>query len=85
MANLPNYSHQSEFNELPMLPWLPYPLTKTQKEEGADPGAYKCLRGKKSEGNLCYVEIEGAGHILSLDKPREGSLMIRKWMRDKML
>jgi carboxypeptidase C (cathepsin A) len=79
MSNLPNYKHQATYNDLEMHDWYP---RHTDSEKS---GAYKCLPGKKGEGNLCYLEIEGAGHVLSLDKPREGSLMITKWMKRLML
>ncbi|WWD21407.1 hypothetical protein CI109_105892 [Kwoniella shandongensis] len=79
MANLPNYERQSTFNTLPMLNW-----TTGGNETPA--GMYKCIAGRDvDEGNLCYVEIEGAGHVLSLDKPKEGSWMMSQWMQGQAL
>jgi hypothetical protein len=81
MANLPGYKYQSRFNDLRMKNWYPIPSAA----DGRSAGKYKCLGGEEEglgQGRLCYVEIDGAGHVLSLDKPKEGSLMISKWMTD---
>ncbi|KAK4687542.1 hypothetical protein P7C73_g2582, partial [Tremellales sp. Uapishka_1] len=80
MSNLPNFRHQESFNNLSMRDWHP-------QVRGPSAGTYKCLPGdaKSGDGNLCYVEIAGAGHILSLDKAREGSLMIGRWMHGLLL
>ncbi|KAK8864746.1 hypothetical protein IAR55_002002 [Kwoniella newhampshirensis] len=79
MAKLPNYERQATFNKLNLSDWAVGGGNKSC-------GAYKCLAGRhEREGNLCYVEIEGAGHVLSLDKPREGSLMISQWLHKHTL
>jgi carboxypeptidase C (cathepsin A) len=81
MANLPEYKHQDVFNSLTMEKWYPH------RGDKHPAGKYKCLKGEEGsgEGTMCYLEIDDAGHVLSLDRPREGSLMISKWMRDLTL
>ena len=87
MADLPNYKHQSTFNEIEMQEWRPEGPTSMETSTSKPSGAYKCLLAEtgSEEGNLCYLEIEEAGHVLSVDKPSEGSVMISKWMRDLSL
>ncbi|WWC71786.1 uncharacterized protein I206_105745 [Kwoniella pini CBS 10737] len=80
MSNIPNYQRQAAFNQLAMRDWI------IEIEDKPTPaGKYKCLKAGKGKGRLCYLEIDGAGHVLSLDKPREGSLMISKWMNELSL
>lgn len=89
-ANLPNFTHQAAFNKLSMVEWSPVPALHSvaeqdKREASAVAGAYKCLRTKENGGgraNLCYLELEGAGHVASLDKPMETSLMLAKWMNE---
>lgn len=71
MSNLPAYAHQDAFNSLKYMPWAPF---------GEQAGAYKCLRGNGSEGLLCYLEIEDAGHIVAANKPKEAAWMIANWV-----
>ena len=78
LANLPGYKRQAAFNDLTMRDWSP---------RGVKAGVYKCLLGEEGsgEGNLCYVEVDGAGHELSREKPMEGSVMMAKWMNEMVL
>lgn len=70
MRNLPRYEHQEEWNGLEMKPWKP---------DGHAAGVYKCL---KHGAKMCYVEVNDAGHVISQDRPKEGSLLVGKWMND---
>lgn len=74
MSNLTGYRHQERWNALPMRPWHP---TSGNSLDAA--GQYKCLR-VEAEGQLCYVEVKDAGHVVSTDKPMEASLLVGKWM-----
>jgi hypothetical protein len=71
VSSLPNYQHQQAFNNLTM-------------HASDQSGAYKCLRSN-DQGNFCYFEMDGAGHITSLDKPVETSNLLSRWMRDQEL
>lgn len=85
MSNLPNHKRQAAFNDLSMVDWVPLAPSDGDRHVA---GAYKCLLTDDNtlhEGNLCYLEIEGAGHITSLDKPVETSLMFARWMHDLKL
>lgn len=85
MSNLPNFKHQAAFNNLSMVEWTPQASNKSNRHPG---GAYKCLLADNDElheGNLCYLELEGVGHVASLDKPMETSEMISRWMHDLKL
>ncbi|KZP05946.1 alpha/beta-hydrolase [Athelia psychrophila] len=72
MSHLPGYAHQEVFNGVDLTPWAPF---------GKYAGEYKCLRGSSSEGLLCYLEIEEAGHIVAHNKPREAAWMIDNWVQ----
>lgn len=90
MSSLPSYSHQQAFNRLNYTPWLPL---------GEKAGAYKCIEDNsvsdmrsealesRSEtgGTLCYLEMDGAGHIVAKDKPKEAVQMISGWMKHRSL
>ncbi len=85
MSNLPGYKDQAAFDNLTVSDWYPEPATdSSETETGKAPGSYKCVLAAEGsgEGNLCYLEMEGAGHVASRNKPREASLMVSKWMRD---
>ena len=83
MSNLPNFKHQEAFNNLTMMDWKPQASGNNVLHIA---GAYKCLiTDNTTEGNFCYLEMEGAGHVASLDKPMETSLMLSKWMHDLTL
>lgn len=80
MSSLPSYPHQKAFNNLTYTSWEPL---------GEKAGSYKCLQGGLSdvnsdgttEGKLCYLEIEDAGHIVALNKPKEAAWMISNWVK----
>lgn len=79
MSSLPSYTHQEAFNDLNYTLWTPF------KGEGRK-GAYKCFNNSESsDGMLCYLEIDEAGHIVAHDKPREANKLISNWMKNRKL
>lgn len=79
MFSLPSYADQEEFNNLDFKLWTPF------AGEGRA-GVYKCLNNtESSDGMLCYLEIDGAGHQVTHDKPREANRMLTNWMKSRRL
>ncbi|KAF7980745.1 hypothetical protein HWV62_36771 [Athelia sp. TMB] len=74
VSHLPGYAHQEAFNALQPTPWAPF---------GISVGEKKCLRGNNTEGLLCYLEIEEAGHYVALNKPREAAWLINNWVHTR--
>ena len=79
MSSLPSYAHQEAFNDLDYTPWTPF------VGEGRK-GAYKCFsNAESSDGMLCYLEMDGAGHMVAHDKPREANTLVSNWMKNRAL
>lgn len=79
MSSLPSYAHQEAFNDLEYTLWAPF-------VSGERKGAYKCFAdSESSDGMLCYLEIDGAGHMVAHDKPREVNKLISNWMKNRTL
>ncbi|ORX36239.1 Alpha/Beta hydrolase protein [Kockovaella imperatae] len=74
MQNLTDYQHQKAWNRIDMKPWY--------GQGDVSAGRYKCHQ-HNGEAPLCYVEVEDAGHVVSTDKPKEGSWLVGKWMNDR--
>lgn len=74
------WSNQSEFSAEPLRPWYAAPSSA----HGAGGEEQRSRAGEyRQYGSLAFAGVDGAGHFVPYDKPREALALVNRWIFDR--